>query len=567
VRRAAAALAWLLVAACAAPPRPPMAAPGDTHETPAASATKAAPAAAEPPEDLATARVRLDAALAAGTADALVHANRVVSLGGTLEDAVRTRVADLVDELTGAALEEVWPRLEPRAFPASIVAARRVRLALHQREGARARELLSDILGDDARLASARTEVAAFERRAQVAASVIGVLLPLSGPRAALGKELRAAIELAAADAPGVKLVFVDTGGDEARAARAVDDLVEREHPIALLGPVGERESAAASARALALGVPIALLTPTEGLADARAGVFTLWSSGEDRARLAARAAIDLGYEAPAVLAPRDDAGRAQARAFADEAAALGHPVVAVGEYDPTAADLEPDVKAFLGLEPGKNERLREWLRKHPKDGWKTFSPEVGFDGLFVPDSHDHAALVVAFLVYFNVELRTAESMDSIALARKHGGRPPSFVRLIGSAGWNHPDLGLRGGADVEWALVVDVFFAGEAASEAAADLVERFGARAGRPPSSLAAQAFDAAELLFAARTRAAAAKDPRAALAAALAAGVLDDGACGPARVGRSGELERGGVLLRVEGGELHVSETLELAAGRAR
>ena len=541
-----------------------MAAPGDTHvEHEAEAGAPVAPVAAV---DLPTARARLAEALAAGDAAAtIVNANRIVSLAGAdaLPADVRAQVVAAVDELGGVALEEAWTRLDAHAFPAPLLAARRVRLALHRGEVARARELLADIVGDDALAAAARDAVAVSERRVQVAPALIGVLLPLSGARAPLGRELRAAIESAAADAPGIKLVFVDTGGDEARAAQAVDDLVDQQHPVALLGPVGERESAAAAARALALGVPIALLTPTEGLAAPREGVFTLWSSGEDRARLAARAALQLGYEAPAVLAPRDDAGRAQARAFADEAAALGHPVVASGEYDPSATDLEPDVKAFLGLEPGKNERLREWLRKHPKDGWKTFSPDVGFDVLFVPDAHDHAALVVAFLVYFNVELRTAESMDSVALSRKHGGRPPSFVRLIGSAGWNHPDLGLRGGADVEWALVVDVFFSGEAQSDAAAQLGERFAARLGRAPSSLAAQAFDAAHLLFAAQARAARAEHPREVLRSALTGATLDDGACGPARVGKSGELERGGVLLRVEGGELLLAEPIEVGA----
>jgi hypothetical protein len=236
--------------------------------------------------------------------------------------------------------------------------------------------------------------------------------------------------------------------------------------------------------------------------------------------------------------------------------------VVAAGEYDPTGSDLEPDVKAFLGLDPARNARLREHLRKHPKDGWKTFSPDVGFDVLFVPDSYDRAALIVAFLVYFNVELRTSDTMDSAALARKHGGRPPSFVRLLGSAGWNHPDLGLRGGADVEWALVVDVFFAGESASDAAAELIDRFKARAGRLPSSLAAQAYDAARLVFAAQARAVGAgARAREVFRSALAGAQLEDGACGPARVdAASGELERGGVILRVEGGELNLSEVVE-------
>src|SRR5207244_10491661 len=103
---------------------------------------------------------------------------------------------------------------------------------------------------------------------------------------------------------------------------------------------------------------------------------------------------------------------------------------------DPTATDLEPDVKAFLGLDPLTNERLRRHLARHPKDGWKTFSPDVDFDLLFVPDEAERAALVASFLVYYNVELRTSDDVDSLALRRKHGGRLPSFVQLLGGAGW-----------------------------------------------------------------------------------------------------------------------------------
>jgi ABC-type branched-subunit amino acid transport system substrate-binding protein len=509
------------------------------------------------------ARAHLGAALERGAAAAAVPlACRVSALGGGLDAGQRDALTALVDELAPRELDEAWLLCEPGAWPAPLVAFRRMALALHRGELGRARALVGEIR-DPALAERAAALVDAADARAVVDAGAVGVLLPLSGPYAKIGQELRLALEAAAEGQAGVTLHFADTGGDEARAAAAVDELVDRHHVVVIVGPVGEREAGAAAARAAALGVPIALLSPLEGAADPGAGVFRLWTSAGDRARLAARAAVGRGFEAPAVLAPRDETGAAQAAAFADECARLGHAVVARGEYDPTGTDLEPDVKAFLGLDPAKNERLRKHLAAHKKDGWKTFSPDVAFDLLYVPDAAPRAALVVAFLVYFNVELRTSDQMSSVDLSEKHGGRPPSFVQLMGSSGWNHPDLALRGGGDVEWALVVDLFFAAEPQTDAAAELVQRWQDRHGRAPSAAAAQAHDAMRLVLGARAALAGAGSTpsRAGMARALAGAELDAeaGACGAARVGPAGAIERGGLLLRVDGGALGVSDVI--------
>jgi hypothetical protein len=230
--------------------------------------------------------------------------------------------------------------------------------------------------------------------------------------------------------------------------------------------------------------------------------------------------------------------------------------VVAVVGYDPTATDLEPDVKGLLGLDPSRNERLRRHLaRRGRKDGWKTFSPDVAFDLLYVPDEVGPGALIASYLPYFNVEVRDSDVMDLLSLRRKHGGHVPSVVQLLGSSGWFHPSLAARGGDAVDGALVVVPCAVGaadsiDAPSDQAAEMAERFEARTGRPPGPVAAQAHDAARLFLAARARAAGAADPRDQLARALRGARLPDGACGPAGMNRDGALERPAALLQVDG-----------------
>jgi ABC-type branched-subunit amino acid transport system substrate-binding protein len=409
-----------------------------------------------------------------------------------------------------------------------------------------------------ARLWAERAGEPASEER--VDAGLVAVLLPLSGRHSGIGREMRIAIELAAADrgGRGARLRFFDTRGEEAEAER----MVEAAHAagaVAILGPVGQAESRAAATRAALLGLPAAVLAPAVGAAP-EVGLFRLWPSPEGEAAEAARLAVEIGHDRLAVLAPRDEQGAAQTAAFRRAALAAGAEVVAIGEYDPTGSDLEPDLKRFLGLDPMVNERLRLHLRRHGrKNGWKSFSPDIAFDLLYVPDDHARAALVASFLPYFNIEVRTSDVMDTLSLRKKHGGRLPSVVQLLGSSGWHHAGLIPRGGPAVDGALII-VPCAGVGgdeqgldSSEGAADLTARFEARTGRRPGPVAARAYDAASLLLAARTAASGRRGPaaRAALSAALGRAELKDGACGPARIDR-GELTAPAGLVRVDGDE---------------
>jgi ABC-type branched-subunit amino acid transport system substrate-binding protein len=465
--------------------------------------------------------------------------------------------APTIDELDEVTALAVLQRLGDKK-PAARVALRAARLAHHRGDDAEARALLARAASaaDEAEIHRELAALAKATARAPVDPDVVAVLLPLSGRFGSIGVELRAAIELVPADGGPVttkskaRWLFLDTKGEPDGAVAAVEAAVGS-GAVAILGPVGTREATAAARAAALHRIPIALLAPADG-ADPSAGVFRLVGSPGDEARAVARLAQDDNFPTVGVLAPRDDVGQDAADAFVAEASRLGVRVTAQGTYDPTGGNLEPDVKAFLNLVPAKNPALAAHLRKHPKDGYKTFSPDVPFTLLYIPDRYDRAAIVAAFLPYFGVELRTLEVPDPRKLQRKHAGKIPQIVQLVGGAGWHHPSLPVRGGAAVQGALIVDVF-GSEGGGDLAAGFSAAFQQKTRRVPSSAAAEAHDAATLVAQARFAAAPAKDPRAALRAALARGKLDDGVCGPAVIGADGELSRTPLVLEVQGDEL--------------
>jgi len=454
-----------------------------------------------------------------------------------------------IDDCDEPALEAALAAHGDRA-PAGQLALRLARLAHHRGDERDAQAWLART-ATAADAAEVHAAAAALARELVVPVvdpAAIAVLLPLSGSYAGLGGELRAAIELA--PARGARWWFVDTKGTAEGAAAAAEAAVAR-GVVGMLGPVGQREAINAARVAARYGVPIGLLAPGDG-ADPAAGVFRLVASPGDEARAVARLAAEDSFPTVAVLAPRDDVGREASFAFVAEARRLGLRVTAQGAYDPTGGDVEPDVKAFLGLVPAQNARLAAHLARHGKAGWATFSPEIPYTLLYIPDRYDRAAIVAAYLPYYNVELRTTDAPDAARLARKHGGIMPQIVQLVGGAGWHHPSLPVRGGAAVQGALVVDDY-AGELGGDLAAQFAAAFQQRTRRAPSAAAAQAYDAALLVATARAAAGARPDPRGALRAALARAALEDGACGPAAIGADGELERTPSVLEVRGDEL--------------
>ena len=379
---------------------------------------------------------------------------------------------------------------------------------------------------------------------------IIAVLLPLSGPHAAVGREFKAAIELAG-DADSKRMYF-DTAGDADKAALAVAD-AEHSGAVAILGPVGQHEAAAAAAAATKLGIPIALLAPADG-ADPVAGVFRVIESPADEARFAARIAAERSFTTVGVWVPNDDVGNETADAFVAEANALGLTVTSRGSYDPTAKDLQPAVEQLLGLNPETNPRYKTFIARNGRRSKKAFTPDVPFGLLYLPDRYDRSALIASFLPYLGVETRNSDFPDTEMLRRKHNGRVPQIVQLLGGSGWHHPSLPIRGGAAVEGAWVLD-WFVGDLDAGMPADFASAFHDATGQVATATTAQVYDAARAVFAARATLSSG-ELRAGFRRALAHVHLEDGACGAEAMDPDGELQRAPTVLQVTSGQFEVS-----------
>jgi branched-chain amino acid transport system substrate-binding protein len=333
-------------------------------------------------------------------------------------------------------------------------------------------------------------------------------VLPLTGSLAGFGEESLEGVLLAAgifdamsaAPAGRMRIHVRDSGAGAAAAAAAVRELAADPELVAIVGPLSGEAAEAAAWAAEEVGVPLLALSGREEVA--RAGRFALRVGLVPRieaAYLADYAVGALGARRVAILYPEDAYGLALRAAFWDAATARGAEVVAVARYAVGATDFAEPIRRLIGYEllsPGERaalaerDRLRRRARRLPPaaaaelreeaaeitgPGGSPLPPFVDFDALFIPYTHERVALIAPHLAFHEVQ----------------------GVRLLGTSGWNHPHLIAIGGPHVEGAVFTAPFF-GDSERPLVAEFRRRFEATFGRPPGFLAAQAFDATNLVL---------------------------------------------------------------------
>lgn len=500
----------------------------------------------------------LRAELARGIAEG--EGARAMSAAARLEEREQALADEEFDALIALAdgLEEAeLPELSEQTTMAALVEMRRALIASHRGDEQGAHRHLQRAQHAE-RLRPQLKRLAKQVSKAKVDPRRIAVLLPMTGDHAAVGEELWAGIRLAVPKKSDAIVTVFDTQGTEAGARRAVAEALEAGSLLAL-GPAGRLESRAAARASAMAELPIALLAPEADAANAEAGVFRLALSPSFEAEQAAIVAVELGYSLLAVMAPRDELGAEQTKAFIAAARGAGAEVVAQGSYDPSAASLEDDFKNFLELHPAVNKRLRKHLRAYGRKSWKSFTPTVAFDFLYMPDTVERGSLAASYLPFFNVELRTHDEMSIGRLRFKHAGRMPRVVQLMGSSSWIDPSLGARGGSAVEGALMIGTCPGGHGIdlSERGRSFGDEFTRSQGRSPTMAAAAANDAMTMILGARAWAASHGGTRADAARSLRTAQLRDGVCGTQTMSARGQVEGEIEVLRVEQGSPEIYE----------
>lgn len=312
----------------------------------------------------------------------------------------------------------------------------------------------------------------------------IGLAVPLSGDYAALGKTVAASARVAVEDGGG-RLVVRDTLGTPAGAIAAIHELASDPAVLAVLGPVGRRESQAAARAAHRAGMPIFSLAGDASINKGSGWVFRLnQSPGEQASGLAEAVREELGEATRvAILFPQSYYGRQAASGFADRFGQLGGQVTALASYPSDASDFRKPLDELMGKVVHIGKGARAGKKRADRHGYLPIrrKPVADFDLLFIPDFHGNIARILAFL-------------PGAGLQNGDGGEGQP-VQLLGLSGWQGASMRLSG-ALAAGAIYRDIF-AGDADGGKAQEFELLFEEKTGRLPVNLDAAVFDATWML----------------------------------------------------------------------
>ncbi len=312
----------------------------------------------------------------------------------------------------------------------------------------------------------------------------IGVAVPLSGEYAPLGKQALEAAKLAAGES-GARVVARDTEGTPEGAAEAVRELAADDSVVAVLGPIGRRESRPAAQIAQRAGLPMMTLASSDSVNRVGGWVFRLRQTPAEQAEAlveAVRKHLSDKTRA-AVLFPESNYGREAALAFAKRFRELDGSITAVASYEEDTTDFRKPLDVLVGKRVLLDPRARIGKKRADRDGYYPVrsKPEIDFDLLFVPDFHVRVAKLLRF--FPDAGIQTGAGGDGTA------------VQMLGLSGWQGSSMKLTG-AHAAGVLYSDVFV-GEGDGGRAEDFARMFEGETGRRPVDLDAQVFDAAWLM----------------------------------------------------------------------
>jgi len=350
------------------------------------------------------------------------------------------------------------------SYPGDIALWKLSKIAFHIREFKNAKSYLSYFLKTyplSEYYGEAETLYERLMSRKSTDPKTIGLLLPLTGPHAAIGEMVMKGIWLASglyssANKPydDYRIIVKDTAGDPDTAARVFDELVFDEGTIGIVGPMLTKTSEAVALKAQEYGTPIILLNQSENITEIGDYVFRNFITKSEQTKILAKFTVEeLGIKRFAFLYPRHNYGIAFVNSFWNELEK--YPEVEVRgsqSYDPTTDDFSKPIKRLFGLSNLKF-RKDEICRKDFLDKWKDVSldelskvcyeasalpPVIDFEALIIPDNYEKIMQIAPSLAYYDVKA----------------------LQLIGGNLWNSESL-LKDSTDkyLQGSILTDAFF------------------------------------------------------------------------------------------------------------
>ena len=457
----------------------------------------------------------------AGAVKWLVTASKATS-DDSQKTSFRDQIIELVDSrMSAQEIRALLESFDTDDFPVDILTFKLGRILYHVHDFSNAQETLSRAVQtwpNASYVKGAKQLLKRIKVRGKVNSITIGVLVPMSGRLKRYGKNVSQAVRLAAGEfesssngkdaPPPVNIVFRDSKGDAAAAAKAIEDFVLVDGAIAVVGGLFRVESEAAAYKAQELGVPFLSLSSIPGVTDVGPYVFRSGLTNQAQIKGIVDYAMDvLGLKKFALLYPRHPYGETFINLFWDRVLEKGGEIRGVESYGSQDTTFTWPVKRLVGrarldirrdYKDAVNEcekqpdpyRIQRCIRKVKSD----LPPVVDFEALFIPDYPSTLALVAPALA--SEDIIVEQNSRKLEKIEKTLGRKVRPITLLGTSGWNNPVLPKKAERYVENAHFPDAFFS-KSNNKMTSKLVSSFRKNFQRTPMLQDALFFDAVRMV----------------------------------------------------------------------
>lgn len=306
----------------------------------------------------------------------------------------------------------------------------------------------------------------------------VALLLPLSGPDAAIGKAMLDAAQMGVFDIADdeFQLTPYDTGGTPDGARKAAEAALGQGVSL-MLGPLFSSSVAAVSPMVREAGINIVAFSNNRAVANETS--FLIGLLPREQVRRIVSYSVQQGLRRFAALLPDTLFGSQLAEDLRDAAATFGGELVRVQNYAPGTRDLTQAVKELADYTKRKAamERRKKFLERR-KDAASRRElqelekqdtlGEVEFEAVLLPQRGAQLKSIAALMPFYDIDT--------------------SKVQLLGMASWHRPDLGTEPALIGAWYPAPQI--------EARAEFDRRFSELYGYRAPMLAALAYDATAL-----------------------------------------------------------------------
>ena len=332
----------------------------------------------------------------------------------------------------------------------------------------------------------------------------LGVVVPLTGETAASGQQILQGIQLAVNETflaqDGTNLEVITKDSESAPIEEIVQELAIDPNIIGIVGPARSKFVKKVASLADIYRLPI--FTPSAssvGLAELSPYVFRNVVTRELQGKYIAKYAVNtLGLYRFVVFYPLESYGFELKDSFIEEIESLGGEVVFVVSYERSQSDFKKQIIEMGGIDDDKLKSLvidevknnlepevlgHNGLMSRPLIEMGLLSQDeiqnlkvslmLSYDAIFLPGFFDKVGLIVPQLVFYNINRPT----------------------LLGTSGWNSPELTKMTGKYMQKGYFVDGFYSQSKRSEVI-KFVKEYKNTFSEDPTTLSAQSYDVAKM-----------------------------------------------------------------------